>query len=115
MEDRNPASVGKRDSKGRHQDVGDEGNIMQQHKELDHVQAYNHLVAMAPSLFFFLFLGFVLSIMGNENSAQNLSDLSSWNSLGPWMSAPSGHGCPRRHACDFDRPDRSFEPGYPRE
>ena len=56
--------------------------------------------------------------LGNENSAQSFSDRSFWKSLrvvdvrafGSWMSAPR---------ClffqDFDRPDRSFGPGYPRE
>ena len=43
----------------------------------------------------------------------------SGNPLGSWTSAPSVHGCARRDACfffqDFDRPDRSFGPGYPRE
>ena len=37
--------------------------------------------------------------------------------LGSWTSAPSGHGCPRPNACflqDFEGPDRSFGPGYPR-
>ena len=56
--------------------------------------------------------------LGNENSAQSFSDRSFWKSLkvmdvrafGSWMSAPK---------ClffqDFDRSDRSFGPGYPRE
>ena len=56
--------------------------------------------------------------LGNENSAQSFSDRSFWKSLsvvdvrafGSWMSAPK---------ClffqDFDRPDRSFGSGYPRE
>ena len=59
-----------------------------------------------------------LQIIGNENSAQSFSDRSFWKSLrvkdvrafGSWMSAPK---------ClffqDFDRPDRSFGSGYPRE
>ena len=56
--------------------------------------------------------------LGNENSAQSFSDRSFWKSLrlmdvrafGSWMSAPR---------CfffrDFERPDRSFGQGYPRE
>ena len=59
-----------------------------------------------------------LSIIGNENSAQSFSDRSFWESLrvvdvrafGSWISAPK---------ClffqDFERPDRSFGPGYLRE
>ena len=38
--------------------------------------------------------------------------------LGSWTSAPSGHGYPCPNAGfvqDFERPDRSFGPGYPRE
>ena len=63
---------------------------------------------------------FVLSVIliGKENSAQSFSDRSFWKSLrvvdvrafGSWMSAPK---------ClffqDFEFPDRSFGPGYPRE
>ena len=57
-------------------------------------------------------------LLGNENSAQSFSDRSFWKSLrvvdvrasGSWISALT---------CiffqDFDRPDRSFGPGYPRE
>ena len=37
--------------------------------------------------------------LGNENSAQSFSGLSSWKALGSWTSAPSGHGCPLRNAC----------------
>ena len=56
--------------------------------------------------------------VGNENSARSFSDRNFWKSLrvvdvrafGSWMSALK---------ClffqDFDRPDRSFGPGYPRE
>ena len=72
----------------------------------------------------FLFWGYFLCLarsflkVGNENSAQSFSDRSFWKSLrvvdvrpfGSWMSAPK---------ClffqDFDCPDRSFGPGYPRE
>ena len=57
-------------------------------------------------------------LLGNENSAQSFSDRSFWKSLrvvdvrafGSWISAPK---------ClffqEFEHPDRSFGPGYPRE
>ena len=65
--------------------------------------------------------GFMLAAgmwIRNENSAQSFSDRSFWKSLriadirafGSWMSALK---CLHFH--DFDRPDRSFGPGYPRE
>ena len=55
---------------------------------------------------------------GKENSAQSFSDRSLWKSLrvvdvrafGSWMSAPK---C--LFFLDFERPDRSFGPGYPRK
>ena len=55
---------------------------------------------------------------GNENSARSFSDRSFWKSLrvvdvrafGSWISAPK---C--LFLQDFDRPDRSFGSGYPRE
>ena len=75
-----------------------------------------HLARNEPQGFFEGFLRWG-PLVGNENSAQSFSDRSFWKPLrvvdvrafGPWMSAPK---------ClffqDFDRPDRSFGPGYPR-
>ena len=56
--------------------------------------------------------------LANEDSAQSFSDRTFWKSLGvmdvrafgSWMSAPK---C--LFSQDFDRPDRSFGSGYPRE
>ena len=61
--------------------------------------------------------GFMVCL-GNENSAQSFFDRSFWKSLkivdvrafGSWVSALK---C--LFSQDFDRPDRSFWPGYPRE
>ena len=50
--------------------------------------------------------------LGNENPAQSFSDRSIQKPLGPWTSAPLGHGCPPRNAFfpGFRGPDRNFCP-----